>query len=321
MSSKEKIKHFINQYILLLAMVMGITVYLIYHNLDLQSSTRDVVRAIVDFTIPTMVLVMLYVTFCKVNLRKLKFTRWHLMLFLFQVTFMAVLTLIASLLQGTKFVVLAEAAFICVASPTATGSVVVLTQRWGGNSETTTTYTLISNVITAIFAPLMIPFMATQDFSLYESFLMIVRRVTPLLIVPMVLALITQIIFPKVIDIVKTWKDLPLYLWAIAMCLAISLTLRYLITSEFGIPIEIAVAIVSMIICAILFYCGKKIGRRYGEHIGAGQGLAQRNTVFIIWLGSTFLHPSCAIAGGFYSLWQNLFNTWQMRKFEKEGKI
>ena len=240
---------------------------------------------------------------------------------MFQVLLMALVTLIAYFLQNTKFVVLAEAAFICVASPTATGSVVVLTQRWGGNSETTTTYTLISNVITALFVPVMIPFMSLQDYSLYDSFLMIVRRVTPLLIVPMLMALLTQIIFPKVIDVVKTWKDLPLYLWAIAMCLAISMTLRYLITSEFGIPIEIAVAFVSMVVCAVLFYSGKRIGRVYGEHIGAGQGLAQRNTVFIIWLGSTFLHPSCAIAGGFYSLWQNLFNTWQMRKFEREGKI
>lgn len=302
-------------------MVMGITAYLIYHNLDLSTSIRETVNIIVDYTIPSMVLMMLYVTFCKVNLRKLQFTRWHLMLFIFQVVLMTLLTTITSFLQGTKYVVLAEASFICVASPTATGSVVVLTQRWGGNSETTTTYTLISNVITALFVPLMIPFMSTQDYSLYDSFLMIVRRVTPLLIVPMVLALITQILFPKVIEIVKTWKDLPLYLWAVAMCLAISLTLRYLITSEFGIAIEIAVAFVSMICCAFLFYFGKKIGRIYGEHIGAGQGLAQRNTVFIIWLGSTFLHPSCAIAGGFYSLWQNLFNTYQMRKFEKEGKI
>lgn len=317
----SKLKHFINQYILLIAMVMGITAYLIYHNLDLSVPTRAVVADIVDFLIPTMVLVMLYVTFCKVNLRKLEFTRWHLMLFLFQITIMTVITIIASLLQDTKFVVLAEAAFICVASPTATGSVVVLTQRWGGNSETTTTYTLISNLITAFFVPMMIPFMSTQDYSLYESFLMIVKRVTPLLVVPMLMALFTQILFPKVIDIVKKWKDLPLYLWAVAMCLAISLTLRYLITSEFGIPIEIAIAFVSMLVCAFLFYFGKRIGRVYGEHIGAGQGLAQRNTVFIIWLGSTFLHPSCAIAGGFYSLWQNLFNTYQMRKFEKNGKI
>ncbi len=317
----SKLKHFINQYILLIAMVWGIIAYLIYHNLDLSVATRAAVNSIVDFLIPTMVLVMLYITFCKVNLRKLKFTRWHLMLFLFQVIVMAGITVIASLLQGTKFVVLAEAAFICVASPTATGSVVVLTQRWGGNSETTTTYTLISNLITAFFVPVMIPFMSTQDYSLYDSFLMIVRRVTPLLVTPMLMALMTQILFPKVIEIVKQWKDLPLYLWAVAMCLAISLTLRYLITSEFGIPIEIAVAFVSMIVCAFLFFFGKKIGRKYGEHIGAGQGLAQRNTVFIIWLGSTFLHPSCAIAGGFYSLWQNLFNTYQMRKFEKEGKI
>ncbi|MCQ2188745.1 MAG: bile acid:sodium symporter [Paludibacteraceae bacterium] len=321
MVNKEHIKRFINQWILLIAMIFGISAYLIYHNLNLSAETRGIVNIIVDWAIPTMVLAMLYITFCKVNLRQLKFTRWHLSLVVFQLLLMVLITTIASFLQGTKYVVLAEAAFICVASPTATGSVVVLTQRWGGNSETTTTYTLISNLITAFFVPVLIPFISTSEHTLTESFLMILRRVTPLLVVPMLMALITQIFFPVVVNEVKKWKDLPLYLWAVAMCLAISLTLRYLISNEFGLPIEIAVAGVSMVVCILLFYSGKRIGRGYGEHIGAGQGLAQRNTVFIIWLGSTFLHPSCAIAGGFYSLWQNLFNTWQMRKFEKEGKI
>lgn len=321
MVNREHIKRFINQWILLIAMIFGISAYLIYHNLNLSAETRGIVNIIVDWAIPTMVLAMLYITFCKVNLRQLKFTRWHLSLVVFQLLLMVLITTIASFLQGTKYVVLAEAAFICVASPTATGSVVVLTQRWGGNSETTTTYTLISNLITAFFVPVLIPFISTSEHTLTESFLMILRRVTPLLVVPMLMALITQIFFPVVVNEVKKWKDLPLYLWAVAMCLAISLTLRYLISNEFGLPIEIAVAGVSMVVCILLFYSGKRIGRGYGEHIGAGQGLAQRNTVFIIWLGSTFLHPSCAIAGGFYSLWQNLFNTWQMRKFEKEGKI
>ena len=51
---------------------------------------------------------------------------------------------------------------------------------------------------------------------------------------------------------------------------------------------------------------------RNGEIIAGGQALGQKNTVFAIWFAYTFLTPVTAIAGGFYSLWHNLVNTWQL---------
>ncbi|MCR5570780.1 MAG: transporter, partial [Bacteroidales bacterium] len=55
----------------------------------------------------------------------------------------------------------------------------------------------------------------------------------------------------------------------------------------------------------------------YGCRISAGQALGQKNTVFEIWMGYTFMDPVTSVAGGFYSIWHNCFNTWQLYRRRK----
>ena len=67
---------------------------------------------------------------------------------------------------------------------------------------------------------------------------------------------------------------------------------------------------------------GKKIGRRYDDSISSGQALGQKNTVFAIWMGYTFFTPVTAVAAGFYSVWHNVVNSYQLylqRKSEGES--
>ena len=45
-----------------------------------------------------------------------------------------------------------------------------------------------------------------------------------------------------------------------------------------------------------------------------GQSLGQKNTVFAIWMGYTFMEPIVSVAGGFYSIWHNLYNSWQLHR-------
>ena len=53
-------------------------------------------------------------------------------------------------------------------------------------------------------------------------------------------------------------------------------------------------------------------------YLTAGQALGQKNTVFAIWMGYTFMDPVTSVAGGFYSIWHNCFNTWQLYRRRKE---
>ena len=50
------------------------------------------------------------------------------------------------------------------------------------------------------------------------------------------------------------------------------------------------------------------------NRITAGQSLGQKNTVFSIWMGYTFMTPETAIIGGLYSIWHNVYNSWQLRR-------
>ena len=82
---------------------------------------------------------------------------------------------------------------------------------------------------------------------------------------------------------------------------------------------QIGIAIVSLLCCLAQFYFGKRIGKRHGDAITAGQALGQKNTVFAIWMGYTFFTPITSLAGGFYSVWHNVINAYQLYRKQKEG--
>ena len=48
--------------------------------------------------------------------------------------------------------------------------------------------------------------------------------------------------------------------------------------------------------------------------------MGQKNTVFAIWMGLVFLNPVTSVVGGFYSIWHNLINSWQLYKKAKAAK-
>ena len=42
------------------------------------------------------------------------------------------------------------------------------------------------------------------------------------------------------------------------------------------------------------------------DEITAGQALGQKNSGFLIWLGYSYMTPVTSVAGGLYSIWQNI---------------
>ena len=103
----------------------------------------------------------------------------------------------------------------------------------------------------------------------------------------------------------------------IALSIAIATTTKSIIHSPISIYYETGIALISLACCAIQFYIGKKIGKKYNASITAGQSLGQKNTVFAIWMGYTFMTPATSIAGGFYCIWHNAYNSWQLYRKDK----
>ena len=46
--------------------------------------------------------------------------------------------------------------------------------------------------------------------------------------------------------------------------------------------------------------------------VTAGQALGQKNSGFLIWLGYSYMTPVTSVAGGLYSIWQNIINSLEL---------
>ena len=186
--------------------------------------------------------------------------------------------------------------------PTATAAVVV-TDKLGGNISSLTTYTIICNLVTALMVPLMLPVVhPVEGMSFLSSFWIILKKVFPLLILPFFTAWFVRIRFPKVHKRLIALKDLAFYLWAVALTVAIAMTVRELMHSRVAFIYEAGIGAVTLLSCLLQFWLGWKVGIRYGEKTTAGQALGQKNTVFAIWMGYTFLTPVTALVITSYSI-------------------
>ena len=309
---------FLRDWSLPIAMLGGVVMYLLYTNIPLFDGTHNFVSSVISILQPTLIFAMLFVTFCKVKVKELKPSKWHLWLLAFQIlSFIGISLTIAFVPRMTVTVrVLLEAAMMCLLCPTATAAAVI-TARLGGNSASLISYTMQINIAVALVAPLFLALShPVEGMSLASSFLLILGKVFPLLLCPLLCAEAVRKFIPRLHTLLVTkGRNLPFYLWLVALSLAIAMTTRAIAHSNLSIWVMAGIALVSLVCCVVQFAFGRYIGRRNGEIIAGGQSLGQKNTVFAIWFACTFLTPVTAIAGGFYSLWHNLVNTWQLYKY------
>ena len=315
-----KLQQILRDWSLPIVMLAGVVMYLLYANIPFFRGTGHIASAIVSVLQPLLIFAMLFVTFCKVRLKELKPSRWHLWLLAFQLLPFAVISLSITFFptMPVTLKVLLEAAMMCLVCPTATAAAVI-TAKLGGNSASLISYTIQINIAVALAAPLFLAFShPVEGMSLGNSFLLILAKVFPLLLCPLLCAELLRWLLPRVHGyIVSKGRNWPFYLWLVALSLAIAMTTRAIAHSSLPFVVMVGIAAVALVCCLLQFYVGRRIGRRYGEVVAGGQALGQKNTVFAIWFAYTFLTPVTAIAGGFYSLWHNLVNTRQLLIFRR----
>jgi len=79
--------------------------------------------------------------------------------------------------------------------------------------------------------------------------------------------------------------------------------------------------VASVVTCTVHFALGRRIGKKYGDVIAGGQMLGQKNTAMGIWMANTYLNPLASVFLAFYSVWQNLFNSWQIWRHDRRQKV
>lgn len=314
-----KIITFLKNWTLPVSMISGALAYYICRQLPLSYEVKFDILTVIEILQPVLLFLMLFVAFCKIKPTDLKPHRWHLWLLLTQCLLFAAACAALWLYPSTGLRVIIEGFMLAIICPTATACAVV-TQKLGGDSAATTSYTIIINMVVALLCPLLLPVAHPQEgLTFFPAFMVIIHKVFPLLIVPLFLAWFVRYLMPSFHKRIVATKDLAFYMWAVSLAIAIAVTCKALAHSHESMWNVGGIAVVTLVACLFQFSFGKWIGAHYGKKMEAGQALGQKNTVFIIWLGYTFLSPITAAAGGFYSVWHNLVNSWQLYKKRKES--
>lgn len=311
---------FLKDWTLPIAMAAGACGYFMFHSINCLAPLKPAVWAIVDILTPLLIFTQLFLTFCKIEPSELKISRWHSTLLIFQAAsaFTAALILIC-VPMNEIYREIFEGAMICLICPTATAAAVV-TDKLGGSAASLTVYTLLSNLLAAIFVPVVFPLVEVHaELGFINAFLKILSKVFPLLICPFLLALLLRYISPKLHGFFKRNAGIAFYLWGIALSLVVGQTVRSLCNSTAPASVMWTIAGASLLCCIVQYSFGKHTGKRHKDTISAGQALGQKNTVLAIWMAYTYLNPLSSLAPGTYVLWQNIFNSWQLwRKRKKD---
>ena len=267
--------------------------------------------SLLAWIVPYFIFIILLLNFVAVDLRKLHISSMNLWLMLFQIVVsIGGYYTIRSVYPNET---VAQGILIGILCPVA-ASVVVIASMLGAKRETTTTYTIVGNLMVAIIAPVYFSFIGShQDMSFINSFLLILSKISPVIALPFFVVLVLQVFFPKTNHFLSRYKGISFYLWAICLLLTLGQTINFIFIHGKGNENTIlALGISSVITCTIHFATGKWLGGKYGDRIAGGQLLGQKNTAMGIWMANTYLNPLASVFLSFYSIWQNLFNSWQL---------
>lgn len=313
---------FLKDWALIISMIVGASAYLIYDSMPALHVAGPFLELFISKLQPVLLFAMLFLSFCKIEPHQMRPHKWMLWLLLFQSLLFVALAMLLIFVPELPLRHGVEAAMLCIICPTATACAVV-TGKLGGNMAGVVTYTVLINLVTAFLVPLMVPLIhPVEGLSFYNAFLRILGKVFPLLIMPCLTAWLVRYLLPKFHAWLLKYTGMSFYIWAVSLSLAILMSTRAIMNNEAGAWVLLEIGVASLLACALQFWAGRKIGDRYQCKISAGQALGQKNTVFGIWMGYTFMTPVISVAGGFYSIWHNCYNTWQMyqqrKKLEKK---
>lgn len=302
-----------------ISILTGIASYFIYVNLHFLDGTHVFANKAISIIQPVLVFCMLFVSFCKIRPRELKPQCWFIIPLLIQVTAFILGGILLILLPDLSMRFSIEAFMICMICPTATAASVV-TDKLKGNPGIVVNYTCLINLAASLVIPVIVPLIHTNGNQTFAtSFSLIIAKVFPLLVLPLALSWVVRYQMPSLHKRILATRDLAFYLWAVALALAIAITVKAIVHSDCSFVELSSIAIASLIACALQFAIGRCIGNSYGEPVAGTQSLGQKNTVFAIWMGYTFMEPVTAMAGGFYSLWHNVVNSYQLYKIRKQS--
>jgi len=303
------------------AMLAGTVSYLVFAFVPFLEKAALFFDPIFDTILPLFMFLILFVTFCKVDFRRLRPVGWHLWVGIFQVLLVALLTAIALCLPlSNNELILLESLLCCVIGPCAAAAAVI-TQKLGGSLEEMTTYTFLSNFITAMLIPVCFPLIdSAAHIGFWAAFAKILYEVCVVLLVPMLLAWIVKHRMKKLHRRIVSIKDLSYYLWACSLMIVTGTTVKHIVHADTTVLFLLCIAGMSLLVCIAQYGVGRFIGRHFNRTMEAGQALGQKNTAFAIWIAYSYLTPLASVGPGCYILWQNIINSIEIYLYKNKNQ-
>lgn len=311
---------FIKDWTLAIAIAMGAIFYLTFAFTPSLSAASAFFAPVLDAMLPVFMFLVLFVTFCKVDFRKLRIVPWHLWVSAFQLLTVVLITaFVVGFGMTGDSLVLMEAMLICVIGPCASAAAVVV-RKIGGDIEQMTAYTFLSNFITALLIPLCLPLIEKgTHMSFFEAFFIILYKVCTVLVAPMLFAYVVKHHMLRLHRAILSVKDLAYYLWCGSLMIVSGTTVKNIVHADTTWTFLIAIAVVVFILCLMQFAVGRFIGHYFDSTVNAGQALGQKNTAFAIWISYTYLNPLSSVGPGCYILWQNIINSVEIWNHERKA--
>ena len=312
---------FIKQWTLLCAIVFGSIVYLVFTHVAVLTPFGDYIGPKLVTLLPVNIFLMLYITFCKIQMNDLTPRKWHFILQCIRTLLAALSVVAANLCTDPTYKLIWEGVFICVICPTAAAAPVIV-DKLGGSIASLTVYLLIANGFTSIIIPLFFPLMEKgADITFAMAAWMVLKRVLTVLVIPLGLALCSRKFLPNFVAWLKTKRNIAFYLWSFNLSIIMGLAMQNIMNAPVSGWVLATLCIIPLLLAIFQFSMGNLVGYRYGDSIGAGQALGQKNTVVGIWLTLSFLNPYAAIAPCVYVIWQNIINAVQLWYKDKYGYL
>lgn len=260
---------------------------------------------------PVLIFMMLFVTFCRVDIRTMRLRPIHAWMLAFQAVACAGVYFALRPVDET----VAQGAMICVLTPIAMAAPVI-GGMLGADVATMATYSLLCNTAVAVAAPVMLAYAGNGECTFGE----ISMRIAPLLICPFAAAQLLRGLWPSACATIGRHSRLSFYMWLVSLTVVIGRTMVFIMEYPAGdIHVETVMAVVAGVLCIVQFAVGRRIGRRYGDAVAGGQSLGQKNTVLAIWMAQSFMNPLSSIAPTAYIVWQNFVNSYQIYRHDKSA--
>ena len=349
----KDIKSFLDRNALSLAMLVGVVGFPVFRHLT--------------WMLPPLIFLMLFFTFCKINPLDLRLRTWHCVVLATQLIlgigiYYGLLAIGNEVIErfGDKVIgindiaIISQGLMLCILMPTATAAPIIA-GKLGGSIQNLTSFTLLSNIATAIIVPLFFPVVnPSAGIEFATAFWMILKKISPLLLGPFFAAWLLRIGYNfyqrkkgsgKTFTLSKKWATMPFYVWVMTLIILMADLTYTLIHQEYSYWTIGILCVGSIATCLLQFGLGRWIGLRFpattkGEdyrdvlinpeaanysmeqvsRITAGQAFGQKNTTLAIWMAQAYLVPVASMAPAAYIIWQNLFNSIQLSRAGKHAK-